>query len=116
LTDDEHEGRGLMQGEKTLGADGLGGFPKETVTERSEVETRGFKSHPRRFCSSFRPKLMGPSTSKNVASDKLTVEQPPLNLRCGRTRGLFTLEVWFSLLQEGLDSFHVVLALVDFAS
>ena len=30
-----------------MGADGLQGFPKETGTERSEVEARGFKSHPR---------------------------------------------------------------------
>jgi hypothetical protein len=35
--------------EDSLGADGLRGFPKETGTERSGVEARGFKSHPRRF-------------------------------------------------------------------
>jgi hypothetical protein len=35
--------------EDSSGADGLQGFPKETGTERSEVEARGFKSHPRRF-------------------------------------------------------------------
>jgi hypothetical protein len=33
----------------SLGADGLQGFPKETGTERSGVEDRGFKSHPRRL-------------------------------------------------------------------
>ena len=35
----------------SLGADGLQGFTKETGTERSGVEDRGFKSHPRRLTS-----------------------------------------------------------------
>jgi hypothetical protein len=34
---------------RTLEADGLQGFLKETGTERSGVEDRGFKSHPRRL-------------------------------------------------------------------
>jgi hypothetical protein len=42
-------GRRDIRAEDSLGADGLQGFPKETGTERSEVEDRGFKSHPRRF-------------------------------------------------------------------
>ena len=42
------ENRSIRE-EDSSGADGLGGFPKETGTERSEVEARGFKPHPRRF-------------------------------------------------------------------
>ncbi|TSA43036.1 hypothetical protein D4R54_01630 [archaeon] len=42
-------GRRDIREEDSLEADGLQGFPKETGTERSEVEARGFKSHPRRF-------------------------------------------------------------------
>jgi hypothetical protein len=37
-----------IRAEDSLGADGLQGSPKETGTERSEVEASGFKSHPRR--------------------------------------------------------------------
>ena len=42
------ENRSIRE-EDSSGADGLQGFPKETGTERSEVEDRGFKSHPRRI-------------------------------------------------------------------
>jgi hypothetical protein len=45
---DVDEKRSIRE-EASSGADGLQGFPKETGTERSEVEDRGFKSHPRRF-------------------------------------------------------------------
>jgi hypothetical protein len=44
-------GRRDIREEDSLGADGLQGFPEETGTERSEVEDRGFKSHPRRLTS-----------------------------------------------------------------
>jgi len=45
---DANERRDIRE-EDSLGADGLQGFPKETGTERSEVEARGFKSHPPHF-------------------------------------------------------------------
>ncbi len=45
---DANERRDIRK-EDSLEADGLQGSPKETGTERSGVEDRGFKSHPRRF-------------------------------------------------------------------
>jgi hypothetical protein len=49
------KGNGDMQGEKLSEADGLQGSPKETGTERSEVEASGFKSHPRRLTEGSEP-------------------------------------------------------------
>jgi hypothetical protein len=47
-------------------ADGLQGFPKETGTERSEVEDRGFKSHPRRFLTNPRGSCLSETSSRSA--------------------------------------------------
>jgi hypothetical protein len=51
---DVDERRSISE-EPSSGADGLHGSPKETGTERSEVEASGFKSHPRRLTEGSEP-------------------------------------------------------------
>jgi hypothetical protein len=76
---DVNEGRNI-QDEGSSGADGLGGFPKETGTERSEVEDRGFKSHPRRFSLNPLPsQLKGDMFGRDLCIQKPETRLPNIN-------------------------------------